>query len=229
MNALEWMLVDTLKATTPLFNWVPEIREEVFKSKKLGSGAKQITVTSNGWISDSKTANLRFARFTSKVIDVATIMIYPTSSPDLLPIFAAEFVIIANKFHVVVMDVTFLENRIKSDLLTIVSNKWINYFPYKKEIPDWFLEIMTENSIFSATNIAELPKIQLMFNEYLDVVLSEYYQKFNKISKSGLDHILVAAYKKHHAENSPAHKIVSQDNSEWLNEFLYHNHFKVLK
>ena len=229
MNSLEWMLVDTLKATTPVFNWVPEIRKEAFKSKKLGSGAKQITVSSNGWISNSNSANLRFARFTSTVIDVATIMIYPTSSPDLLPVFAAEFVVIANKIHVVVLDVKFLENATKSDLLTQISKKWLSYFPYKKEIPEWFLEIMSENSIFSATSIAELPNVQLMFNEYLNVVLSEYYQKFNEISKSGLDHELVATYKKHHAENSPAHRILSKDDSVWLNDFLYHNHFKVLQ
>lgn len=223
-----WLIEDTLKQTQSVFFWEKDKREKQFCSKKINTGPKEIEVTSDGWTAAEGKATLRYARFQSGIIDIATIMIYPTASPELLPVFAAEWVAVMGNIHVVVLDVMDLkENRPLASILPL-KKKWERTFPNNKERPEWFNEIASPQHIFSKCSLSSLHELRTMFNEYLLTTVDQIYTKNLSVSKGGIDHACVRSYKMHHEINSPARTIVKDNNKAWLDEYLKNYHFGIV-
>lgn len=229
-NYFDWLFEDTWLQTNPIFSWKKELREPQFEQLFMGNEPKIIHVQSSGWLAENKIACLRQSRFKSSIIDIATVMIYPTANPDLLPVFAAEWVAIQDRIHIIVLD---------TELLTGISNfpmqsfqdlkeTWSAKFPNNENKPDWFKEIESPWSVFSSASVDKIHELRTMFNQYLTLTCTDCFLANKDYCMSGNDHKVVADYKIHHAINSPARRIIQPEFSEWLEEFLTLNHFGII-
>lgn len=222
-----WTLDEVLQHTAPIFNWTEEERPKEFKQNILNPGAKEINVSSSGWVGNPNKATLKYSRFQSAIIDICTVMIYPTASPDKLPVFACEWVAVMDNIHVIVLDVSYLhDNKVIEDLVTI-NSKWQHSFPNNDEYPLWFSEIASPQHIFSKGNISDLHELKSMFIDYLNYTTELIYKSKIDYAQAGSDHQLVQQYKIHHAHNSPARTIIKKENAGWLNTFLNNYHFGI--
>ncbi|UTW64540.1 hypothetical protein KFE98_10490 [bacterium SCSIO 12741] len=226
-NHFNWALEDTMSHTSLLFDWEPEMRPGEYSFQLLNPGPKEIQVESQGWLSAKGKASLKYARFRSAIIDIATIMIYPTASPEQLPVFASEWVCVMNNLHVIVMDVSYLtDNRAVADLVHL-RQSWAPQFPEQKSYPEWFSEIASPQSVFSKATLEAMDEVRAMYNDFLTYTTNQIYTPNYPLAHSGIDHDLVREYKSHHATHSPARSIVKDENREWLELFLKDYHFGI--
>ncbi len=228
-NHFDWLLEDTLEKSTDLFQWKEISRPTVYASTILNPQKKPLYVSGKSWEAIPKKATMRYARFQSSVVDIATIMIYPTHSILQMPVFAAEWVAIADSIHVIVLDIEPLTtNNIYSDntlqKLQQLKTKWGLIFPVQKQMPEWFNEIASPFAIFSSSTTANITNLRKMYNDYLLVTISHIHQNWQEI-ESGDDHPKVQHYKLHHNQNSPARTIIKNENEPWLETFLSKYHF----
>ena len=227
-NNFDWTLKDAFQQSNTLFHWKKEDRPPIYENHTLLNNGKQILVTSSGYSDAGNKATLRYSRTQSAVLDIATVMIYPTADTVVMPIFVAEWVSVQDNIHVIVLDVEWLEKSIEAEDF-YAQNKnlvtqWENSFPPKKEKPDWFIEIASEMAIFSEAGIEKKGLLQKMFNEYLNAHLKYVEKKYTQL-KFGPDNKLVQAYKQHHFIHSPARTIIKGEHEAWLNTFLKDYHF----
>lgn len=227
-NNFDWTFQDAFEKTNTLFNWIKEDRPAEFEKKTLLNNGKEILISSSGFEAQNKTATFRYARTQSAVVDIATVIIYPTADTKQLPVFACEWVLIQNNIHVIALDIVWLEhnnsaNKFYSQLAQVHSH-WAPIFPEKKEIPQWFKEIASEVAVFSEAGISQIAQLQQFFNQYLDKWMEWAEQLYSQLLP-GPDNELVKKFKHHHYTNSPAKTIIKGDNEAWLNTFLKEYHF----
>lgn len=226
LDSLSWVLAETFESTDSTFNWIKDQRPKHFEKNVIGTNRK-INLESYGYTSAKQEATLKYARFWNEKIDIATVMIYPTQNHDLIPVFAAEWVIVGDKFHVIVQDIEYLG---RQDHITTFPNfpsKWKKEFENHKEIPEWFDEIASPLAIFSNAKRNEMDTVHAMFQDYLNFTLKHCYSPVQKLLQSGGDSQAVIDYKKHHNINSPARQFFSSNDSVWLNQFLDDYHFGI--
>ena len=227
---LTWLLPSVFYHTDPYFKWHKEERENEFESYVLKGSSKDISVTSSGWKANNHSAVMRYARFQSSVMDIATLLIMPTANPNEFPIFIVECVIIMDKVHVLVIDVENTEGLTKSIKNTSIPTTFTAYNKlFTKTIlekSDWFTSVASPYVIHCETHVDQLHLIENATLNCLKEVSKNYYQHISPSSYN--DHPSIKAYKEHHIQFAPARKIVAEEDLVWLEEFLTHHHFKIL-
>ena len=101
-------------------------------------------------------------------------MIYPTASPDVFPVFAAEWVVFGDRVHALILDVEVCGEQpaLVSDLsaeFASLGNAWREQFPENRERPDWFQSIAMPWVLYGCCEADRIPGIRRAFNEYLRV------------------------------------------------------------
>lgn len=229
-NAVGWTLPDAM-ALLAEFAPTPEDRPAEFREAEFGEDAKLLRVTADGYrLADGKLC-LRAARIQTVAADVATVMVYPTADPARLPIFACEWVVVGDRAHVLVLDVEFAGDRpaLRDGLRPVLKplfDEIVPFFPANRDLPAWFTEIREEWAIFSSGDLAGLDRIRAAARAYLKATIEHAYRPNLPASVAGPDHPDVAAYKHHHAVNSPGFALmVPKAGAEWTDRFLNRWHF----
>ena len=212
LDKVGWTLQDFLFYTEDL-GLVEEPRPPQFKRQDISVGRKSVRLDSSGWSAADGKLCLKYARIRGAAMDIATVMAYPTVSPDKLPVFAAEWVVFGDRCHAVILDVEVcghqaeLMNRLERHLES-VANAWRPQFPENRDRPQWFDEIASPWAIYGACDADRLPEIRSAFNDYLEVCVDNVYKPALPESEGGGDHPAVRAYKHHHFVNSPGHRLL---------------------
>jgi|GEM_PF-946554 len=234
LDLVGWTRTDALNFLGPL-GWLPEDRPTRFRRMELGgSGAESgrpLVIESEGWVEVGGRLNLKYARVRSALLDIATIMCYPTASPELLPIFAAEWVVVARKCHALILDVETVtaDSPLRARMEPIykpLARPYQEAIPENRERPEWFNQIATPWAIYGAAELEILPVVRAAFRAYLDQTIERFYKPALPAASSGGDHPDVVRYKHHHAINSPGYPLFRAKMGEELaREFLFNWHF----
>lgn len=229
-DVVGWTAPLTFQLLAPL-KFVPEARPAEFRSRVFGEGPKMTKVESEGWVEEHGRLNAKFSRIQSAIADIATIMIYPTASPEILPIFAAEWVVIGEKCHALILDVETagnqpnLRSKMEETYLHL-GEKWRKIIPENRDRPEWFNEIATPWAVYGSAPLKILPDVEKAFSEYLQSTVRDYYLPYLDTAAAGPDHPDVKAYKQHHFENSPGRPLLkAKAGASWTDDFLANWHF----
>ncbi|GAB5561951.1 MAG: hypothetical protein SynsKO_35980 [Synoicihabitans sp.] len=229
-DVVGWTVPLAMEQLDP-FNLVIEPRPPQFREAIFGEGKQKTRIQSDGWVDESCRLNVKYSRIQSAVADIATIMIYPTAGPDLLPIFAAEWVVIGPRCHALILDVETANRQptLFSQMESAYSElgaSWQKTIPENRDRPAWFDEIATPWAIYGTADLEILPEVQKAFSAYLGVTIETFYRPFLSQAAGGSDHPDVTAYKQHHYENSPGRPLLSaKAGAAWTDEFLANWHF----
>ncbi|HNB70419.1 MAG TPA: hypothetical protein PLB18_24725 [Acidobacteriota bacterium] len=229
-DAVGWTLHDAIELISPL-GMSQEARPKTFRHAIFGESAKMLQVTSDGWILAGGRLNLKYSRIQSIVADVATLMVYPTASPELLPIFASEWVVVGERAHVLVLDVEFAgqQPHLKAQLTPVfqpLAERFGPRFEAIAERPGWFQEIAEPWAIFASGFVSVLVDVREAFNTYLQATIQSAYLPNLSQAKAGEDHPDVIHYKHHHYIHSPGIPMIQPKAGEaWTHEFMRDWHF----
>ncbi len=229
-DAVGWTLPDAQSRLGDL-GWQPEDRPDDFRYATFGAGSKQLRVTADGWQVAAGKLCARYARIQTALADVATLMAYPTASPDLLPVFACEWVILGDRAHVLVLDVECvgesqaLRDRARAALAPLQA-RYIARLPTAADLPQWFLEIREAWALFTSGDLARLGVMREAFQHYLDATAATLYAPWLARARAGDDHPAIRDYKRHHAVHSPGYALLAPRAGEsWTRRFLDDWHF----
>lgn len=208
-----WTLKDFLSVLEE-FDPRRESRPKRFESQQIKiSPAKTFSLDSAGWMLAGGRLCARYARIQGKSMDIATVMAYPTASPELLPVFAAEWVVFGDRVHALILDIETcgvqpdLTARLKSSFGAL-GDFWQARFPANKETPAWFTEIAMPWALYGSCSTDRLGELRTAFNQYLNRAKDEFYRPGIDLAEPGPDTADVAAYKHHHYINSPGHRLL---------------------
>lgn len=223
--------LDLARSELAEFDWVEEIRPEEFKNLKLEDSKGTFLLTSQGWLEAGRRLNLRFTRLQAAAVDILTVMCYPTNRPDLLPVYAYEWVMINGRGHAMICDVEIcgdypeLESRLQK-LYAPSANEFSGLFEYK-EPPEWFQEIAQPHAQFFSSSLQDMEQIFRLQTAYLRCAVENFYRPVLASGVTGgTDHADVLNYKTHHADHSPGTKMLGRFlGAERAHQFLYQYHF----
>lgn len=212
LDLVDWTLADALDALGPI-ELEREDRPALFRHREAEQHGALLRLSSAGWLAAGRKLNMKFSRIQGGSMDIATVMIYPTASPELLPIFAAEWVVIGQHCHALILDVEIAGEQppLAAGLAEVfgpLGQRWREQFPTNPEAPAWFHEIAQEWALFSKCSIAELPTLRLAYIEYLRAAVEHFYLPRLAHAAAGEDHPDVTAYKAHHCEHSPGRRVL---------------------
>ncbi|OYT72803.1 MAG: hypothetical protein CFK52_04105 [Chloracidobacterium sp. CP2_5A] len=229
-DAVGWTLPDAQSRLGDL-EWRAEDRPDDFRYATFGEGNKHLRVIADGWQVAAGKLCARYARIQAALADVATLMVYPTASPDLLPVFACEWVILGDRAHVLVLDVECvggsrpLRDR-ASEALAPLHARYVASLPTADNLPQWFSEIREPWAFFTSGDLARLSVMREAFQHYLDATAATLYAPWLKEARAGEDHPAIQAYKRHHAAHSPGYALLAPRAGEsWTRRFLHDWHF----
>lgn len=205
-----------------------ENRSADFRSKE----AATMRLTSAGWIEQQRKLNIKYARVQSQKVDIATLMIYPTASPELLPVFAVDWVVVGERCHIAVLDVQLAgeQPRLQQDLAEVfqpLGSRWQGEFSQKPvQVQSWFESLATPWAIVMACPIESLPQLRQAFGEYLQASVQQFYHPRLIQASGGPDAAEVAEYKRYHFAHFPGRKMMDNAfGTEYTQEFLTRWHF----
>ena len=229
LDVVGWTLSDMMAELTE-FGCQRESRPEEYRRAEHERQGQLTRCSSDGWLVADGKLNLKYARVQAARMDVATAMVYPTACPGQLPIFACEWVVVAPRVHVIVLDIEFaarpsqLHSKLEP-LLMPLAQRWQSRFPSQPEVPAWFRDIAEPWAIFSAGSLDDLPSVRQAMGEYLAVAIGVYRQCL-PTAQAGADHPDVTAYKHHHYDHSPNSDIGAYKfGSEFTERLLRDWHF----
>lgn len=207
-----WTQTDFVERLEPL-GLCEEDRPQEFKQYCATVGKRAYEISSAGWSVAGGKACARSARITGPAMDIATVMLYPTQSPEILPVFAAEWVVFGNSIHTLVLDVEVCGAHAElidaaGLVLTNAHRRWVRHFPLNRDKPRWFEDIETPWAIFGQAEGEKMSLLRSAFLEYLDLTIEELYARRIDSAVAGADHSDVQDYKHHHYINSPGHRIL---------------------
>ncbi|QUV99538.1 hypothetical protein J8C02_08935 [Chloracidobacterium sp. MS 40/45] len=215
--------------------WQREARPAAFRQAVFGEGAKRLWVTADGWHLAGGRMCARYARIQTALADVATLMVYPTASPDWLPVFACEWVMLGDRAHVLVLDVECvgeeadrLRERTRSALMPLHA-RYADALPAPDDLPPWFAGIREDWALFTSGDLTRLAVMQQAFEAYLQATAENLYRPGLAGAQAGGEHPAVTAYKQHHAAHSPGYALLAPKAGEdWTRAFLWEWHFGPL-
>jgi hypothetical protein len=173
----------------------------------------------------------RYARIQGSAMDIATVMVYPTASPDVFPVFAAEWVVFGERVHALILDVEVCGDQpeLMEDLQRAFAGLgayWRKQFPENRDRPEWFESIATPWVLYGTCSSHQIDQLRLAFNDYLEMTIAEFYRPKLLRGLAGPDHPSVRGYKVHHYENSPGHRLLGVKMGQKLaDELLKDWHF----
>lgn len=155
----------------------------------------------------------RYARIQGQAMDIATVMVYPTASPEIIPVFAAEWVVFGDRVHALILDVEICGDHPAllarmEQAFDSLGKTWQTQFPENRERPEWFCEIAMPWALYGSCGVNQLEQLRKAFNDYLDRTISLFYLPASDQACPGPDAPSVASYKHHHYVNSPGHRLL---------------------
>lgn len=212
IDHVHWTRSDFLEQMAG-FDLVSEARPARFLRQYLLLGEKRFEIESEGWGVAGDRLCARYARIRGPAMDIATVMVYPTASPDVFPVFAAEWVVFGQRVHALILDVEVCgeQTELVKDLehgFSAIGRTWRLQFPENRERPDWFESIAMPWVLYGQCSIDRLPDIRTAFNDYLERTIEEFWLPRIDIGLPGPDHVDVQRYKQHHYEHSPGHRLL---------------------
>lgn len=186
---------------------------EEFRRYTAAIGQRQYQIEATGWDVADGRACARSARITGPAMDISTVMLYPTQSPDRLPVFAAEWVVFGPRIHMLVLDAEVCGDQpaLFADCqaaFRAAHARWSTEFPVNREKPDWFKDIETPWALYGEADGSRMGLLREAFRDYLDITVNSFYSAELEGAKAGADHPEVESYKHHHYVNSPGHRIL---------------------
>ncbi len=209
---VDWTRTDALQRLTD-FERVSEWRPERYRRQVIELSAKRFEIDSEGWRIGGDRLCGRYARIRGVAMDIATFMVYPTSRPDVFPVFAAEWVVFGDRVHALILDVEVCGNQpnLVEDLrheFALPSAAWRARFPENRERPEWFESIAMPWVLYGSCAVDRLPELRDAYNDYLQRTIDAFYRPRLDMAEPGRDHAEVERYKAHHYENSPGHRLL---------------------
>jgi hypothetical protein len=206
-----WTLTDAESLMRPL-DLVEEVRPPQFTHAIAQQRGATYLLQSGGWIDRPRTLNAKWCRLQSPKVDVAMLMIYPTGSPDLLPVFGAEWVVVGERVMVAVMDVHPIGNQptLESDLETafhLIGQRHHRLLPPADDPPDWFRAIAKPWAVFTHGPMDILGPLADAFREYLTAAIEGWYLP-RQWESSGTDSAAVSDYKRMQYDHSPGREML---------------------
>lgn len=212
LDSVKWTLDDFVQSLEP-FGLVRETRPRKFEQQQIAVGRKNFSLHSAGWLAAEGRLCARYARIQGAAMDIATVMAYPTASPDHLPVFAAEWVVFGDRVHALILDVEVcgdqpeLLARLQSSFSGI-GKYWQTRFPENRDRPAWFSEIAMPWALYGSCSVSRLDELRVAFNQYLALTIDGFYANAMDLARPGQDAASVKAYKHHHYINSPGHRLL---------------------
>ncbi|NKI36357.1 hypothetical protein HFP89_14395 [Wenzhouxiangella sp. XN79A] len=195
------------------FDLEDETRPARFRHQQLAIGSKHFEIESEGWRIAGDRLCGRYARIRGAAMDIATVMVYPTASPEVFPVFAAEWVVFGDRVHALILDVEVcgrqpaLVDRLDREFGAL-GEYWRARFPENRERPAWFEEIAMPWVLYGSCEVSRLSELRQAFNDYLATTIRSFWNPSLSAGRSGSDHEDVERYKFHHYENSPGHRLL---------------------
>ncbi len=229
-DVVGWTLPDAHDRLGDL-GWQEEVRPAAFRHATFGTGDKLMRVTADGWSVANGKLCARYARIQTVLADVATLMVYPTASPDVLPVFACEWVVIGSRAHILVLDVECLgradalRTRAREALMPL-QMRHLAALPPAPASPSWFDEIREAWALVTSGDLSCLALMRRAFQDYLKATAERLYQPGLAEAQVGPDHPAVTDYKQHHAAHSPGYTLLApKAGADWTDAFLREWHF----
>jgi len=204
----------------------PETRPDDFAQKSIEIRGNQHQLRSAGWTDERGTLNGKYCRMQSTKVDVAIMMIYPTTRPDLLPVFGAEWVVVGDRCHLAVLDVHPAGNhpeldRELTEVFGTIGERWQKEMPTVPDSPEWFREIAKPWAIFSRCTVDRVKVLREAYREYLQAAVDMFFQPRQPDCVGGADAESVVRYKRRQFDHSPGRDILRTTfGAEYAEAFL---------
>jgi hypothetical protein len=178
-DVVGWTLSATQQILSPL-GLQNEYRPPTFAHASTQKGESPVLLQSGGFIDRYESIHVKWMRLQTRKLDLALVMIYPTARPELIPLFAAEWVVIGDKIPVVVLDVYPLQSEgpLQQELSTVYTPLGVRYqscLPKKQPLPECFAQLAQPWALFSECTIEQLPLLASAFRDYLTAALEGWY------------------------------------------------------
>ncbi len=160
------------------------------------------------WTDPDRKLTVQWGMFSNEEMEGTMVGIYPTTSPEKLPVFVAEWLTTPNDLPLVLLDVQIAGPYpvLRDELgyvLGPVGTHWQTTFPRKEAIPIGFEQIAEAWGVLSSASSQDHFSIRRMFREYLVVTLETFYIPQLPHTQGGPDHANVRRYKEHYWAVSP--------------------------
>jgi len=211
-DTVGWTLHEAEEILRPL-DLRPETRPDDFARKTLEIRGNQHQMQSLGWTDGRGMLNGKYCRLQSKKVDIAILMIYPTSRPDLIPVFVAEWVVVGGQCRIAVLDVHPAGNdpvleRELAGVFGTIGERWQRQLPTAPDSPEWFRKIAKPWAIFSDCTIDRVGVLREAYREYLHTVVNLFYRPRQSLCEGGAEAESVVRYKRHGFEHTPGRAIL---------------------
>lgn len=226
-SELDWVRNRFLQAMRQ-YDLQPEPRPEAFcRQEKLVRGAP-LVVTSEGGFEAAHRFSYKYTRVQSALVDIATVVVYPVSDVQGIPVFVLELVVVGERVHVAVIDVEPLDGFAGDAALEMalrpLQQRFTAQVPNDPDLPDWFRDICSPVHLFGNAPIEKLAVYEEAFCDYLAIYLQEFVGP-SSATLPAVEAAAVGAYKRHHYEHSPAKKVMSRFEDDWFETFMRDYHF----
>jgi len=225
-----WTLPDTMRITGHL-GWEQDARPDKFRRHLLETENGEVAFHSDGWVSADRRQSMRYCRLQTRKVDAAVITIYPTASPHALPVFVAEWVVVAHVFHLALIDVAEIGQRSSlhsnlSQVFPAIGGHAAQLLGSAVDESDWFKSIRSPWALHTSSTVEQEPAIRAIFLQYLTLANSEFFLNSRLAANVGSDHDLVTQYKNFVMINTPGRKWISKlVGPEFTDEFMSKWHY----
>lgn len=227
LDVVGWTFDDAWPQLNKIY-WEAEQRPEEFCAQQ----SSTMRLQSSGWVEREGKLNAKYARVQSHKVDIATLMIYPTASPDLLPVFAVDWVVVGSRCQIGVLDVQMAgeQTSLKQELASRfqpLAGRWQSEFCEKPtHVQAWFDSLATPWALVVACSNDSLPKLRQAFGEYLRAAIADVYLPRLPAAQGGWDAEEVAEYKCYHYAHFPGRKMMDNAfGADFTERFLTDWHF----
>ena len=167
---------------------------------------------SGGFVDRYESIHVKWMRLQTHKLDLALVMIYPTARPDVIPTFAAEWVVIGEKVPVVVLDVYPLQKHspLPEELAPVYAPLGVRYqssLPTHNPLPDPFARWAQPWALFSQCGVERLALLAAAFRDYLRAAVEGWYLP-RQSQCGGKQAAAVDDYKRQRYENSEGRKLL---------------------
>lgn len=153
-------------------------------------------------------------------------MIYPTTRPDRLPVFGAEWVVVGDSCQLAVLDVHPAgdQPQLREELravFPVIGGRHQAVLPAADAAPEWFRTIAQPWALFTRCPVDRVGLLRAAFREYLTAAVEHWYAPRHAACGGGTDGPAVAAYKRFQFDHSPGRQILSVTfGAEYAEAFL---------
>ena len=224
-DVVGWTLVEAEELLKPL-RLIPENRPEELVRKNIEIRGNPYQLRSAGWTDERGTLNVKYCRMQSGKLDIAMLMVYPTTRPDLLPVFVAEWVVVGDRCRVAVLDVHTAGkqpnlDRELAEAFDPIGERRQKQLPTDTDCPEWFRELSKPWAIFSSCTIDRAGALHEAFREYLQASVDLYFLPRQSLCEGGPEADSVVKYKHYGFAHTPGRAILHTTfGAEYAEAFL---------